>query len=187
MSDLLATIATPDQLLNVGGLEIPWPHDYVDIFATGMTVHGRDGEPDFEKIGNLWLPSPDREWDGNKDLKSSIEFVGRGDTDDKARTVNIQGYLAPHPYLGGAYVYAHRWVDTGEILQLQMAFHDGLSQEMLDRENEEAQIHPDGWLAYWYEKEFVSGNMTADQFREMYINEEVAEGLDPEYVKRWTP
>ena len=52
-------------------------------------------------------------------------------------------------YTNTVSVYVRRWADDLSIAEIQMAQHDGLANEELEYQNEQAEIYPLGPKEYW--------------------------------------
>lgn len=76
----------------------------------------------------------------------AAEFVGEAVVNDDGTTtipVDLSAWGKP------VCVYVRRSSKDLSIFEVALARHDGLAQEELDRQNEEAEHHPLGPKAYW--------------------------------------
>jgi len=70
-------------------------------------------------------------------------------------------------------VYVRRWSDDLSIAEIQIASHDGLSQEELDQQNESAENYPLGPKEYWRSE--LVGKATFGLDNHLMTNEEFEE------------
>jgi hypothetical protein len=88
------------------------------------------------------------------------EYIGDAEPVDD--TLDIGGVLIR--WTGGAVgVYVRRLSTTLEVVEISLARHDGLAQEELDNENDEAQRYPLGPKEYWRSKMVGKYRTGADQ------------------------
>lgn len=94
-----------------------------------------------------------------------VEFVGVGVV--KNGKLDIGGVEVPfNGYRGHVPIYVRRMIAPGQrydgqVFEIAIAKHDGLAQEELERENQAAEAHPLGRLAYWR----INDSETDDAFR----------------------
>lgn len=77
----------------------------------------------------------------------SAELVGSAEVVNGH--INIGGLEVPYRGPEPASVYVRRLSSDLSVAEIHIARHDGLAQEQLDRQNEEAEHHPLGPKEYW--------------------------------------
>ena len=100
------------------------------------------------------------------------EFVGMAEEKDGVLNVgglevNTGGWWNT----GDIAVYVRRNSQNLQVIEVVMAKHDGLSQEELDSQNDEAARYPLGAKEYWRSKHLAEGN-TEEEFNDFWGGDE---------------
>lgn len=101
------------------------------------------------------------------------EHVGFAKTEDGI--LNIGGLeinVGQWARRGEIGVYVRRDSEDLSIMEIHLARHDGLAQEELDRQNEEAERYPLGPKAYWHGERVGKEGWTEEEFEEFWADGE---------------